>query len=80
MLESTEKNITRVVKLVEANGSGTVAKLYLTQSLKSGMVTITGHIRNLEKGLHGFHVHNDGETGNECKNAGGHFNPENVSS
>ena len=65
---------------MEANGSGTIGKLYLTQSLKSGIVTITGHVTNLKKGRHGFHVHNNGETGNECKDAGGHFNPEDVRS
>ena len=80
ILESTERNISRVVKLVEANGSGTVGKLYLTQSLKSGVVTITGHVSNLKIGRHGFHVHNNGETGNECKDAGGHFNPDDVRS
>ena len=63
---------------MEANGSGTVGKLYLTQSLKSGIVTITGHVSNLKIGRHGFHVHNNGETGNECKDAGGHFNPDDV--
>jgi len=38
-------------------------------------VYISGKILGLEKGLHGFHVHAVGDTGNNCKAAGGHFNP-----
>ena len=41
-------------------------------------VYISGKILGLEKGLHGFHVHAVGDTGNNCKAAGGHFNPHEV--
>merc|ERR1711874_516393 len=34
-----------------------------------------GEIIGLGSGLHGFHVHMTGDTGNYCKAAGGHFNP-----
>eukprot|EP00092_Neocalanus_flemingeri_P025425 GFUD01027565.1.p1 GENE.GFUD01027565.1~~GFUD01027565.1.p1 ORF type:complete len:200 (-),score=42.30 GFUD01027565.1:94-693(-) len=34
-----------------------------------------GSITNLAEGKHGFHVHEKGDLGNQCKNAGGHFNP-----
>merc|ERR1719466_672445 len=36
-----------------------------------------GIIENLTKGKHGFHVHEKGDLGNQCKAAGGHFNPNN---
>ena len=36
---------------------------------------IDGGIGN---GLRAFHVHEKGELGNDCKDAGGHFNPFNV--
>ena len=29
----------------------------------------------MKKGQHGFHVHETGKLGNDCKDAGGHFNP-----
>lgn len=42
------------------------------------LVTIQGDILNLPPGKHAFHVHTHGLTGNDCKDAGGHFNPTNV--
>ena len=46
--------------------------------MKGGHVEIRGSVQNLPKGLHGFHVHENGATGNNCEDAGGHFNPTNV--
>merc|ERR1719154_64931 len=34
-----------------------------------------GEITGLAEGNHGFHVHEKGDLGNKCMNAGGHFNP-----
>ena len=68
-----------VVQLVELNGSGVTGTLYVYQSNSSQKVEIRGNVRNLLAGLHGFHVHATGATGNNCKDAGGHFNPTNVS-
>ena len=42
------------------------------------MVNIQGTIYGLGEGFHGFHVHMTGDTGNTCKAAGGHFNPDMV--
>ena len=36
---------------------------------------ILGLVGELTKGKHGFHVHENGELTNDCKDAGGHFNP-----
>ena len=41
-------------------------------------VYINGKIFGLETGKHGFHVHAVGDLGNDCKAAGGHFNPQMV--
>ena len=67
------------VNLVEANGSGTTGTLHLVQSSTSSEVTIKGSISNLAAGTHGWHVHEFGLTGNECADAGPHFNPFSVS-
>jgi len=37
-----------------------------------------GKVENLPAGQHGFHVHEFGKLGNQCKDAGGHFNPKNM--
>ncbi|KAE9416909.1 hypothetical protein Angca_010312, partial [Angiostrongylus cantonensis] len=42
------------------------------------MVRITGIVKGLTPGLHGFHVHEKGDLGNGCANAGGHYNPLNM--
>ena len=35
----------------------------------------TGSVSGLSHGQHGFHVHANGDIGDKCKAAGGHFNP-----
>ncbi len=39
------------------------------------LLHIKGYVVNLPKGLHGFHVHEFGDTSNGCTSAGEHFNP-----
>merc|ERR1711988_1736652 len=39
-------------------------------------VFVKGEIQGLSPGEHGFHVHMTGDTGDGCKAAGGHFNPD----
>jgi len=41
-------------------------------------VFISGKIRGLKPGLHGFHVHQEGNLDNNCKASGGHYNPAGV--
>ena len=39
---------------------------------------IRGDITGLAPGQHGFHIHENGDVGNDCAAAGSHFNPTNV--
>jgi len=40
-----------------------------------GTTEIYGEMNGLTDGLHGFHVHEFGGLGNGCKDAGGHYDP-----
>ena len=71
-------NLFPVVDLIPGGDSGVSGKLVLTHV--GNTVIISGHMYNLTPGYHGFHVHMTGDTGDNCKAAGGHFNPDGVSS
>eukprot|EP00227_Mantoniella_beaufortii_P009105 CAMPEP_0197584124 /NCGR_PEP_ID=MMETSP1326-20131121/6828_1 /TAXON_ID=1155430 /ORGANISM="Genus nov. species nov., Strain RCC2288" /LENGTH=210 /DNA_ID=CAMNT_0043148441 /DNA_START=89 /DNA_END=721 /DNA_ORIENTATION=+ len=60
-----------VVLTGSAGVSGTVT---FTQS-GDGPTTAVGSIKGLAAGLHGFHIHEFGDTTNGCMSTGPHFNP-----
>ena len=67
---------------VEANcvlfgeeGSGII---HFKQDASGKPCVITGKLKNLKPGLHGFHIHEFGDTSNGCTSTGGHFNPKKV--
>ncbi|VDM54988.1 unnamed protein product [Angiostrongylus costaricensis] len=41
------------------------------------VITINGSVSGLTPGLHGIHIHERGNLGNGCLDAGGHYNPTN---
>jgi len=45
---------------------------------REGVTKIWGTVFDLTVGLHGFHIHEKGQLGNNCKDSGGHFNPAKV--
>jgi Cu/Zn superoxide dismutase len=51
----------------------------LHQNHPGAPVLVSGSVEGLIPGLHGFHLHRDGNTADGCKAAGPHFNPANVS-
>lgn len=65
-------SIKAVCCLVSDTVKGTVN---FEQSSSDSDVRVYGEIKNLTPGLHGFHVHQYGDTTNGCTSAGPHFNP-----
>ncbi len=64
------------VSLVSGSSpSDVVGRLVLSQASPSSPVLIRGRITGLSPGLHGFHIHQVGDTADGCRAAGGHFNP-----
>uniref|UniRef100_A0A077K9Z7 Superoxide dismutase [Cu-Zn] n=1 Tax=Penaeus japonicus TaxID=27405 RepID=A0A077K9Z7_PENJP len=63
-----------VVDIVPGSNPNIRGTLYLYRR-RSGGVNIRGTVTGLTPGLHGFHVHAEGDLRNSCKAAGGHFNP-----
>lgn len=54
--------------------SGVAGTVYFKQSASGGPVTITGEVKGLSPGEHGFHIHEYGDSTNGCISAGPHFN------
>lgn len=51
----------------------------LTQDTEVSQLTVNGRLTGpMEPGKHGFHIHENGALGNNCTDAGGHFNPDAV--
>jgi Cu-Zn family superoxide dismutase len=62
----------------ESNLNNIVGKITFMQQDEKSKLRIKGHLSGLPAGFHGFHVHEFPELGNNCKDAGLHFNPFNV--
>lgn len=63
-----------VAVLVPTKGNDVAGTILFEQ--EKGIVHITGEIRGLTPGLHGFHIHEFGDLRNpQGASAGGHYNP-----
>src|SRR5919206_1468594 len=48
------------------------------QDIGDGVTEVVVDLTGVPPGVHGFHVHEKGDCGNNGQNAGGHFNPTNM--
>lgn len=60
---------------VLTGSNGVSGIIRFTQSLNGGPTTITGSIKGLQRGYHGFHIHEFGDLSDGCTSAGAHYNP-----
>jgi Cu-Zn family superoxide dismutase len=60
--------------LSSTSGSTAAGTVQLTQ-LSDGSVRVTVDLTGVPPGVHGFHIHDKGDCGDNGNAAGGHFNP-----
>jgi len=63
-----------VASLMSTSGSTATGTVNL-QQLGDGSVEVTANLRAVPPGVHGFHIHEKGDCGDNGNAAGGHFNP-----
>jgi Cu-Zn family superoxide dismutase len=63
--------------IAPASGSTVQGMIHFNQ-MGDGQVQVVGDLSGLTPGMHGFHVHEKGDCGNDAQAAGGHFNPMNA--
>ena len=68
----------KVTILSNTNANGINGEVIFSQEEVNSPLKVSGTLKNLPPGLHGFHVHEKRHTGNDCSTAGGHFDPEKV--
>ncbi|KAM3399023.1 superoxide dismutase [Capsicum galapagoense] len=59
-------------------GSSNVEGVVTLSQDDDGPTTVNVRITGLTRGLHGFHLHEYGDTTNGCMSTGAHFNPNNL--
>jgi Cu-Zn family superoxide dismutase len=63
-----------VASLMSTSGSTATGTVNLAQ-LSGGGVEVTVNLRGVPPGVHGFHIHEKGDCGDNGNAAGGHYNP-----
>lgn len=65
---------TAVATLAPISGSTAQGTVELVQ-LADGRVRVSANLSGVPEGVHGFHIHEKGDCGDNGNAAGGHFNP-----
>lgn len=71
---SMSQGPTAVATMTPTSGSDSRGTVRLTQ-LADGAVEVAVNLAGVPPGVHGFHVHENGDCGDNGNAAGGHFNP-----
>ena len=61
--------------MLAATGTNTAVGMVHFQEMADGSVEVSLDMKNVPPGVHGFHVHDKGDCGDNGNAAGGHFNP-----
>lgn len=70
------KDVTKAQASINPTKDQHVSGLVTFEALEDGKVSIKADITGLTPGLHGFHIHENGDCGtHDASSAGGHFNP-----
>ena len=62
----------------DSNPNGISGDITFSQKDENSKLKISGSLSGLSPGSHGLHIHQFPELGNNCSDAGPHFNPTNV--
>jgi len=73
---ATTSRATAVATLAPASGSNVSGTVTFAE-MRNGMVEVNVKLTGVPPGMHGFHIHDKGDCGDNGNAAGGHFNPLN---
>jgi Cu-Zn family superoxide dismutase len=71
---SSKSGPAAMATLTPTTGQTANGTVHFTQQ-SDGSVEVQVDLMGVPPGVHGFHVHEKGDCGDDAKNAGGHFNP-----